>query len=561
MDAARVGHALCTAATWVVGLALGALVLASLFNLGAGIDSGRMIRAFDYDEHNLAGMLLENVSRGDLSPKNRHYPRGFFDYGQVYQTLAHGFVRIQRLFGATLSIYIIVFALRLVSFVACLSGGILLYRVARGLGLSRLPALLVMAALVASPSFAQYSIAAHPDVLQAVLIAGSVACWLGRYSVARALGSAALAGAAFGTKYAGILLLPAILVFVVLGEWSEPAATFRRVSSRSAAVTSGAVAVFAAVWLGTNPGVIPNWAAFTNAIRWRLSHVERGHHGEESTNPLEWFRVFADDFSPAGVVVFWAGIALLTFFLVRRWRSLPGRGAARLRAFARSPRRRFLVATVVYCALSFGLLLVDVNMRRMRYAFHVLPPAILLSGFGLWCGARAVRSRAVRSALVVLVSSALVLLCAGTLAKDHAYVDRYTDARVVLGNWLVGKYPPNSSVLVDEYSFLPEVFTHQQFVLGIEKPEVVHRKPDVILMSRAASGRYCWKRAGTHFVDARFQCSALDDVKSYLATDRWLASPTSGYVVVRDEPDYVVFERKKERAPEEVDPASISNEN
>lgn len=157
-DGRRV-EAVATSVAVVVALAALLLLLASeLMCLGVTMDTVRLLRAFDYDENNLVGMVLRNLQHGNLDPKTTVYPHGFYDYGQVYQSIAHGLIRLFESLGFGLTVYLIAFALRFVSLAAAVLAGLLMYRVQQRLGTPAAIALLAALALVGSANFSQSSV-------------------------------------------------------------------------------------------------------------------------------------------------------------------------------------------------------------------------------------------------------------------------------------------------------------------------------------------------------------------------------------------------------------------
>jgi len=564
-DGRRV-EAVATFAAVVLAMAALLLLLSSeVMCLGVAMDTVRLLRAFDYDENNLVGMLLRNLQHGNLDPKSNLYPHGFYDYGQVYQSIAYGLIRLFEGLGFGRTVYLIAFALRFVSLAAGVLAGLLMYRVQRRLGTPAAIALLAAIALVGSPNFSASSVWIHPDVLQAAAILAAMACLLGTYSIRRVFAAAALAGAAFGVKYGGIFVLPALAAWVVLGELSRRAdgkATPARLALRVALLAGGVVGAFSAAWLLTNPYVLPDWRSFIHTLEWRHRHVERGHFGAESSNPLAWLDVFSADFSLVGVAVFVVGVALSGQWLFDRGRAPHGTFFARLRVFSRSPRRRYVTVLAVFCLTTFGFLAEDVNMRRMRYAFVVLPVAIALSAFGIGRGISKLRRGEWRGFALAMLSASIVLMVVNTVRANANLANRWFDPRIEVGDWLANTYPPETTILSDEYSYIPVRFTKPRFEMGVDKSDVQKRHAQLVVLSEQANGRFCWKRPGTRFAELKLVCSGLDGVKGYRAFQRWLASPASGYAVVHEQPCCVVLEHQTTPPPAPgPDPDDVSHEN
>jgi hypothetical protein len=403
-----------------------------------------------------------------------------------------------------------------------------------------------------------------PDVLQATAIFAAMTCLLGTYSFRRVVGSAALAGVAFGVKYGGVFVLPPLAAWIVLGELSSGVGretTPRRVALRIALLASGVVGAFSAAWLLTNPYVLPDWRSFIHVVEWRYRHVERGHFGAESSNPLAWLGVFSGDFSAVGVAVFFLGVALSGQWLIRG-KASQGTLLEKLRIFSRSPRRRYVTVLAVFCVTTFGFLAEDVNMRRMRYAFVVLPVAIALGAFGIGRGISKLRRGEWRGLALSALTAVVVLMVVNTVRANATVANRWFDPRIAVGDWLASTYPPDTTILADEYSYIPVRFSKPRFEMGVDKSDVQKRHAQLVVLSEEANGRFCWKRPGTHFAEQKLVCSGLDGVKGYRSFQRWLASPASGYAVVHEQSCCVVLEHRAATPPApRPDPNDISHEN
>jgi hypothetical protein len=212
----------------------------------------------------------------------------------------------------------------------------------------------------------------------------------------------------------------------------------------------------------------------------------------------------------------------------------------------------------LYCVETAAFLAVDVHMRRIRYAFPLLPSAIVLAAFGIACGTRWLRRVGMGPAVPVALTVLALLLVARSVRADKDAANRWSDPRIALGDWLAATYPPDTSILSDEYVYVPPRLAKVRYLLAFTRKDV-GKHPTLLVLSQDGSGRFSWKRTGTRFEDGDFAHSQLDDADTYVRFHRWLTSAEGGYVVVRDEPRYVVLEYKP--PPPAPDPMAVSSEN
>jgi len=531
-----------SAGIWVLLASVALVVVSMLLGMGAAMDSRRLLWAFDYDENFVVGMVLRSLNRGDLKPLSDLNPRNyFFDYGMVYQGIAYHVVRFYERLGYARTVYLVAYVLRFVSLLSWCVVGAVLYRVSRRLGIANLPALTTTIVAVGGTSFAAAGAIVHPDVLQAALIALSLACLLGNYSLLRVLASSALAGLAFGVKYGGVFVLPALAAFILMGELTRRGSAAVR-AARLAATSVAALVTFVGVWLWSNPFVFRRPAIFRDALKWREHHVEYGHLSRETGGVKQWLTFLASDFTWLGVVVIALGIGAAFGYVIAK---LVARGSSRhpARAVFESPRRRFLVVLCVFCVTTTYFLFTRVHMQRFRYAFIGLPEWIVLGGFGLHRVERWLRPRSVRVAAQLGFAVLAVALSARSVVDLRGGPNRYVDGRLTLGEWLDEHYASGTVMEADLKTYIPPRF--KVIANEILSSADVRMRPDVIVLSRQGTGRYCWKRDGTDFAQGDFECSDLDHAGKMRKMYDWLAHH-GDYTVAREDGGTVVLERKPE---------------
>lgn len=514
--------------TGVSLVALGLLLITAVLRAGNGLESMRMIRAFNLDEHRGTQMLLRALKLRSLDPD------GFYHYGFAYHELGYAILRACELAGSTVSVYSAAYTLRLISLLSLVGTLWLTYDIQRLLGLRRAWSLAAIVALTAMPAFNQYSTLVHPDLLQVFLIMLASRALLGRTSDTHVLAAAALTGLAFGTKYAGLFFLPVPILAVLLQ-------TPRQDTLR---MLLAVVGVFLFAWLASNPYVLGHFDELLADIRYQREHVARGRGLEEPTNPLLWGPVFAGELTLPGALLLLVCVLAAMTWLVRDWTRRNDPALSRAHWFLRSPRRRFLVLTVVFVSTSVAYLMVVVHSRPMRYAFHFLPLLIVLGAVGANRLAHAIPHRMGRALVMLGVSLLCGVLAVRTVHINREAFDHYSETRVLLGNWLSTRYPAKTTIASDKYMYIPELFTRVDFVSSPTVKELKRFKPAVVVLTRRMSGRFCWMEPGASFASGRFTCQRRDRTHRVRALLPWLHSEHSGYELARAEDGYLVFERE-----------------
>lgn len=182
-----------------------ALLVFAIPVIPLGADSIRLIQVFSRDEAN-ATMIVTNMIA------NRSFSTGgFFGYGALYfylsAFLAYPFTLLLPLSIETVAII----ALGAVCALASVGALFVSYLHARNL-CNRTTALLTPVIMLVSTSFLHWSVTAHPDTLQMLLILISLYYTYrlvsGSYKRSYLVMASVFAGLALGTKYAGLSLLP-----------------------------------------------------------------------------------------------------------------------------------------------------------------------------------------------------------------------------------------------------------------------------------------------------------------------------------------------------------------
>ncbi|MGH2598635.1 MAG: hypothetical protein ACRDJ9_04525, partial [Dehalococcoidia bacterium] len=459
-------------------IGVGDLAIAAVFSTDEAL-SGQIVRR----------MLLDHT----LSPGH------FFAYGALYHELAALILVPFTWFGAGERAALV--GLRAVALVS----GVAVIVLTSWLGTRLYGAWagVLAAALVAlSAELARWSVTAHPDTLQLALITGcliAVCAVRGRPDRRRITLAAALAGLAFGTKYAGVALLPLI--------WLASAAALvadglngRRLLLRLALDALLIGAVFALVFAVTNPYALIEWRRFITQMRAELEHTQTGHVLASDTEGWRWLGVVASAEVAGSLAVFaaaagWiAGVVGLT-----RRRATPREPWWRTLAVRLTPQALVAIWTIGYMAY----LVITVRYQEPRYALPLLPGiAVGAAGGIVALGRRWPR-------LAVLAGAAVLVLTAVPAAAALADVYRERldqrgvedNPRIAAGRWLGGNISPDAAVLADAYVYVPRTFNDQVITFGLTEAQVKAVRPVVIVVNDDIRGRFLDAADRVRYVD------------------------------------------------------------
>ncbi len=413
----------------------------------------RMLQVISLDEAGFLNVVQNLHETGDLSI-------GHFTYPALYPYLALIIAKGQGLFGAITDAAIIK-SLRLICLAAALLTLLLAYRIGAS-AFDRETGVTAVALLASVPVFFRWSVEAHPDLPQlAFLTAGVYA--LSRAAKLETLGdliaSSLFAGLAFGTKYGGFLLVPAI-GFVI----------FRVATDSRTKLQAGlaCLLVFAAAFTLTNPYVIGNWDRFTAD----LSFVGRIVSDEPDVSPLAWFGIL---FSPAIGLFIGVLLALTCVF------SLTGKGPL--------ARREDHLVLIVFAATCLVFLLIRIRFIQGQYLLPVLPVFAVVAASVLPSRCRAWGLPA-SGRIAVVLAVAVVQASFSRDAWSARVRDLTEDPIIASGLWLEEAYGSNTTILFDAYAYVPSKFTRAQSVFGPSYSLIHLLAPDLLLTRSSIRDRY-----------------------------------------------------------------------
>jgi hypothetical protein len=443
-------------------------------------------------------------------------PGHFFAYGALYHELA-ALVSIPFSAAGDGERHVLI-ALRAVS----LAGGAATLALTFALG-ARLfgpwAGLLAAGLTACSAELAVWSITAHPDTLQLALLTGGLlaACAVRDVpSRGRIVLAALLAGLAFGTKYAGVLLLP-LLGFALIAAHLEAGCRGMGLVRRLMVDALIGAAVFGLTFALTNPYALIEWRRWLTQVRAEMLHAREGHVTLADEPRLRWLRIVADR-SFAGVAVVLGAVAGAVTAALTPRPPLPilGKGEPNSTAVERvspSPNTgrggrgvRALSPPVLVAIWTFGYLaylVAFVGLQEPRYALPALPGlAVLAAGSVAWIGAAWPRLGAVTGVALLLLTAA------GALGPMRAmYSERSertaviaTDPRMLAGRWLGEELNAGATVVSDAYVYLPRHLAAAT-TFGLTRADVAAQRPVAIVVNEQIRGRFRDPAGATRAVD------------------------------------------------------------
>ncbi len=525
-------------------LTMCALLLAALIftaNLVAatyGLDNISMIQAFGLDEARYLAKIKLNLELRSVDPDL------FFNYGNLYDSLSYYGIALFRWFGWTINTQLVGFVLRLVSLVSGALAGLALWRFGEICGLPRAIAAGAALGLLAMPDFVLFSQAMHPDTLQTLFVIVALGAALARPTFSYALVAAAAAGLAFSTKYVGAIALPFCflpLALSTLGREGFSRPTLSRLFWQGLAM----IGVFLAAFALTNPYAVRDFYAFVAGFVRQLKYSSTGHGLVEPANPALWWPQLTAQFGVAGTLYLFSGLLLAAVFLFRGIRRAGWRAACTMDGL----RSEFVL--ILYVLATSAHLAIAINEREARFTYHIVPFLIVLSTLAWFRLVVALTKHVVRPSWTSAGFASLLLIFAWTQIQFDlgvmAKASEKPKAGVIqLGNFVALHYPADTRILADAYSYLPPVMTNVTYS-DLQTEDLLRKvSPDLLILTRKATGGYVWKQPGTTLSERKFvrdlRYAATPQVEIYLTN---LLSASSGWSIVRENESEVLFQRNR----------------
>lgn len=514
------------------------LVSANIIAATYGLDNISMIQAFGLDEARYLAKLKLSLELRSVDPDL------FFNYGNLYDSLSYYWIDFFRQFGWTINTQLVGFVLRLVSVVSGVLASLALWRLGEICGLPRVIAAAAALGLLVMPDFVVFSRTMHPDTLQTFFVIVALGAALASPTFSYALVAAAATGLAFSTKYAGAIALPFCflpLALSTLGREGVSPRTLTRLFQQGMAM----IGIFVAVFALTNPYAIADFKAFVAGFIRQLKYSATGHGVVEPANPALWWPQLTEQFGTTGAIYLFSGLFLAAFFVFRGIRRAGWRNACTIDDL----RSEFVL--LLYVLTTSAHLAISINSREPRFYYHIIPFIIVLSTLAFFRLIVALTKGVVRPPGTTAGFASVLLIFAWTQIQfDLGKMEKATakpKADVIqLGNFIALRYPADTKILADAYSYLPPVMTSVTYS-DLQTEELLEKvSPDILILTRKATGGYVWKQPGTSLSERKFvkdeRYAATPQVEIFLNK---LLSDSSGWSLVRENDSEVLFQRNR----------------
>jgi hypothetical protein len=533
-------HIMISKINWQLILKIGVfflltwIVIGNLVVIPYGIDNIRIVYTFSSDEHTILENVIANVTNNDLNPHGKYY------YGYWYHTV--GFVVSKTLehFGFKADARLIAMVLRLISWGSFILIGIVMYKLFTGpfKGTKEFGLILVLVFL-SLPELSHWSRMIHPDMFQMAWIV--LVAWLAFYkhTAAYLFMASAAAGAAFGTKYAGIFILPFIfLPYLFQCLSTSPSLRNKKLWLKIISVGILTVFIFLAVWLITNPYLLPNLKEFIYRFGLLKEFMGRGLAKAEPANPLLWFTTLGKTLGPVISIVVCLGIVITLGSLIITFKKNG------LEKFLKDPLNRNLLTTILYIIFTFLYLMVSLRIRQARYLFHVLPFIILIAIYGFQTMGIFFKSRWLNVLIIIFFFFSSLIPATRSLTQSASLTEKYDNPRFKAGDFLAANVDEKLNILADPYSYVPLKFKHVVFRFRIDGAKIKMHQPDIIIFNFQATHRWSWKKRGTSFRDLDFKKGDYFNARHYYRFHKRLFSPRSKWEIIYETYDVVILKKK-----------------
>lgn len=500
-------------------LALFFLYFSILFNIQFGIDDIGVIGIYSDDEAAAIRLLMVNLKNNHLNPS------GFYNYGYLYHTITFYMVKFLHYLDYSITEQLVAYVFRFISSISYLLSLIVLYVIGIKLQISKVLMILVVLLFASTPNLHFWAQTIHPDTLQVLFIEFAILIIILKNNVWTVMLAALVLGLAFAIKYSSVFLLP------FLGLLSVYLFGIRNYK-KWILYSAGLILVFVMTWLIVNPYVYDNFDVFLQDFMYESQHVKYGHGKAESKDGMLWFVALYKELGIFQSVVLIIGLSSFVVFLKKI-----------LQKYSKD-LAYVIIILCLYVLVTFLYMYIEVNMRRIRYLFHMLPFVYLFSAIGYMhiIGYFKNKNYAFFLSLVILIvalhSTVLTIGKTTHMSKkgNHNYIKAY--------NFIVDRYPDDQFILADYYSYTGKYFKKYKSVWGVSDAHIKKFKPDIIIMNKLLSGRWYWKYSGTKFNDLKLYENKYDGHKQYYEFAKKIFSESSNYQVIYELEDIVILHKK-----------------
>jgi hypothetical protein len=520
-------------------LALTGLVLYAFSISIIPIDNFALFSVFDHDESSTAKLVLLNFNENSINP------HGFFNYGYVMHSMAFLLLKAGDFAGFSINYFESAYSLKLVVAAFFVLSVIVFYGLLKSLAITPVNSLLIACAICLSPAFFYWGFHIHPDVVQVPLIGLAILTAIRTIGVKSTLWSyfsiGVFFGLAVGTKYAGIFAAP-FFVFLELAKSGfnkdEPSSPSLIGKIDVASLT--AIAVFFLV----NPYALPGFEQFIGDINFERQHVARGHGSMEPTDPFLWLRLVIEEFGTVSLALV-SALLLLAVFVVLRTHNRKSADEDVKQLMPEVASKVVLISALAAFAAAFGYLMLQVNMRRPRYLFHLYPLVVVIVGSAIsvlrcWYERKFARSSV--GSLIVTISLFIVVasLFYSRFQTVQKWRDRYQNSVAVdAGNYLARVADPGNCIIAGIYSYVPEIFHNRKITYRFDDIDI--EEADYLVLNSSIPGRHIWpvfsEEQGFRYGNLYISRQQIDLLKPIFEEDGWsLIWKSSEVLIFRKNP-------------------------
>lgn len=427
--------------------------------------------------------------------------------------------------GYDITEHMVAYVFRFISSISYLLSIIVLYIIGIKLHIEKLLIWLMVLLFASTPNLHFWAQTIHPDTLQILFIELAILIVILKNNLWTIVVSTTVLGLAFGIKYSSIFLLP---FMALLSLWHFGFKNYKKWLLYSI----GLFMLFTMIWLISNPYVYSNFDTFIEDFIYESQHIKYGHGKAENTNGIYWFVNVYKELGLYHSVVLSLGLLLFAI----SFKKILSQYSQQLQSI--------LIILVIYTVTTFLYLYIEVNMRRIRYLFHILPFIYLFSALGYMYFIQQLKQK--NYALLIYTAILIVTLTTAThtirnstdMSKkgQHNYIKAY--------NFIKNHYDENQFVVADYYSYVGKYFKKYKSVWGVSERFVQQLKPDILIINKKLSGRWYWKYNHTKFNELKLYENTYDKHKTYYKFAKKLFSKKSNYKVIYELEDIVILHKK-----------------
>lgn len=511
-----------------IGLIFTFLVMCAVavLNSSFGLLNIEMVGAFSVDESTLIGNVLdlEFITPGELY------------YGNGYRIFTLLFLHLCKALGYHLDVQFIGMALRLQSLVFGTTAAALVFLILRRLNVSYVLSLFGAAFLFTIPDFYLWSQMVHPDTLQTTLILLAFYFVMSRHSYAAALLAASTLGFAFGTKYAGLLLMPFVFLPYAMSQWNGHASRpfhllFKILIPRFVVLFVPFVLTFAIL----NPYCISHPVK----LYAQLTLLKGAMWAVASYRPWKWIGTIVTQMGVLGGILLVAGLAVFFRQFGTQIRN------HRLAILNQVEGRNLLTMSITTLGGLCILMLISRLYGGLRYTYFFLPLLVVMTFFAI----HTVTSKINQTALTAVFFALILFRAQDCIKSVNAASHKPVSEEMRAAEFIESRYPTSTKIFKEWYAYISPKYPNVERDWHISKETVeksISTGVSVLVFTKANSGRFAWKLPGTSIHEKKFTQDEKRsiDAAAVISVISDLLAPSSGWTIVYDTEGFLIFERK-----------------